>query len=461
MLYAMGLGSHGMGDMAEEWLRTMKSIVIKNGADSKMDKFTATTILDKYVKDKMKQIIDRNRIKADLLAKKPTRKIRNAIENDAFYVVEDICVDDLHHHGNFRWLAFKLSGKIWFSKRNLMIPSPRDIFGVDRILNSKSWQNKRMYLVFVKDVADCVGVYVCDGCKIADNELYKKAFPDSIMQNMQRGIISLQLLSMLTIPRQNKPDNNRYSIHRHICVHKRYSYDGESSSTNYQIVLTNGEMQVTFQFSDGGKLCLIEPTGSLCDSGEKAFSQVYINAFYYVGFVNDKPKYLFSAEHWKLSTEFNFIPNPQPKPAARQEYLQEIKPLIDRGIAREIYGNDTVSILNLAHSYYAITDYRKDVKETTRFVCVLCDHSTVKMFFRHPKELPLIMATIRKVRLQSRLYDELATLFYHTQETGPDDRIDLQMENDIKEFYPGDVFETLQSPSFSKNDWLNRWNQEV
>ena len=74
------------------------------------------------------------------------------------------------------------------------------------------------------------------------------------------------------------------------------------------------------------------------------------------------------------------------------------------------------------------------------------------------KELPLIMATIYKVRLQSRLYDQITTLSYHTQEVGPDDRIDLQMENDIKELYPGDIFEALPTQSFSKNDWLNGWN---
>ena len=57
----------------------------------------------------MKQQIDRNRIRADILAKKPKRKIREAIENNAFSIVEDICIDDLHNHGDCRWLYFKLS----------------------------------------------------------------------------------------------------------------------------------------------------------------------------------------------------------------------------------------------------------------------------------------------------------------------------------------------------------------
>ena len=33
-------------DTAEEWLNAMKSIVIENGADSKMDNFTAVAILN-------------------------------------------------------------------------------------------------------------------------------------------------------------------------------------------------------------------------------------------------------------------------------------------------------------------------------------------------------------------------------------------------------------------------------
>lgn len=406
----------------------------------------------------MKQVIDRNRIKADLLAKKPSKKLKNAIENDDIYIVEDICIDDLHTYGNSQILHFKLSGKVTISKHNLLLPLTVKTFDVIRYLNSKFWQNKRMYLVFAKDVLGCVGVYVCDECKISDNELYKKAFPDSIVQNSQRGIISPQLLSTLTMPKQNKPDNNRYSVHRHICVRKHYSYDGESSSTDYKIILENGDMQVTVRFSDSGKSGFIEPTGANCSDGEKAFSQVHIYGFYYVGYVNDKPKYIFSADHWKLSTEFNLIPKPQPKPMARQEYLQELKPLMDRGIVREIYGNNTVSILNLGDSYYAITDYRKDAKEVNQFVSVLCDYNVVKMLFKHPKELPLIMETLRKFRLQSRLYDQITTLSYHTQEVGPDDRIDLQMEKDIKELYPGDIFEALPTPSFSKNDWLNGWN---
>lgn len=408
----------------------------------------------------MKQVIDRNRIKADLLIKESKRKRKQGVENCDFYVVEDICIDDLHNHGEKGWLLFKLSGKVAISNNNLLAPSVSYQWEVEQYLNSKSWQNKRMYLIFLKNTNVFIGAYVCDECRIMDSELHKKALPDSIIQTTQRGIISLQLLSTLTIPKQNKLDNNRYSIHRHICVNKHYSftsYDGDSS-TDYQVVLSNSEMNVTIRFSDYGNTGIIGPNGVECKSGSEAFSQVYVNGFYYVGFVNDKPKYLFSAGHWKLSTEFNLIPKPQPKPMARQEYLQELKPLMDRGIVREIYGNDTVSILNLGDSYYAITDYRKDTKETNQFVSVLCDYNVVKMLFKHPKELPLIMETLRKFRLQSRLYDQITTLSYHTQEVGPDDRIDLQMEKDIKEFYQGDLFENLQSPSLSKNDWLNRWN---
>ena len=407
----------------------------------------------------MKQLIDRNRIKADVLARKPSRKIRDAMENNAFYVVEDICVDDRHHHGDNRWLAFKLSGKILLSKHNLIVPSSRDMFGVDRILNSKSWLNKRMYLVFAGEKGQCVGVYFRDECYIPDVELHKKAFPDPINKNTTRGIISLQLLSTLTFlnKKSNMPDNNKYSVHRHICAGKRYSYDGESSSTDYTITLCNGDEQVSMRFSDFGRTGVIEPNGIDPCNGEVAFSQVFVNGFYYVAFVNDKPRYLFSADHWKLSTEFNLLPKPQPKAAERQAFLKEIKPMLDRGIIREVYGNDTVSVLNLANTFYGITDYRKDTKETSHFICVFGSHTMVKMLFNHPKELPLIMYAFRKVRFQSVLYNELTTLSYHTQEVGPDDRIDLQMENDIKELYPGDIFEALPAPNFSKNDWLNGW----
>lgn len=408
----------------------------------------------------MKQLIDRNRIKADILAKKPSRKIRDAIENNAFYIVEDICVDDRHHHGDNRWLTFKLSGKILLSKHNLMIPSSRDMFGVERILNSKSWLNKRMYLVFAGEKGQCVGVYFRDDCHIPDVELYKKAFHDPINKNITRGVISLQLLSTLTFlnKKNNKPDNNRYSVHRHICTGKRISYDGESSSTDYTIYLSNGDEQITKRFSDLGKTGVIEPNGIDPCNGEVAFSQVFVNGFYYVAFVNDKPRYLFSTDHWKLSTEFNLLPKPQPKAAERQEFLKEIKPMLDKGIIREVYGNDTVSVLNLANTFYGITDYRKDTKETSNFICAFGSHTMVKMLFNHPKELPLIMYAFRKVRFQSVFYNELTTLSYHTQEVGPDDRIDLQMEADIKELYTGDIFEALPTPSFSKNDWLNGWN---
>lgn len=405
----------------------------------------------------MKQQIDRNRIRADILAKKPGRKIREAIENNAFSIVEDICIDDLHNHGDSRWLYFKLSGKILVTKHNLLMPLTEKMFGVERYLSTKSWLNKKMYLVFAGDKNECVGVYVCDECFIPDVQLFKKAFPDNINKTAPRGIISLQLLSTLTIPKQNKPDGNKYSIHRHICTRKNYSYDGESSSTDFTIYLTNGDENITFRFSDNGKSGVIESSGVNCSNGDKAFLNVFVNSFYYVAFVNDKPRYLFSADQWKLSTEFNLLPKPQPKPVERQAYLQEIKPMIDRGVIREIYGNDTVSVLNLANTFYGITDYRRDSKETTQFVCAFGDYKLVKMLFNHPKELPLIMSAIRKVRFQSKFYDELITLSYHTQEVGPDDRIDLQMEEDIKNLFQEDIYASLEAPSFSKNDWMSRW----
>ena len=67
------------------------------------------------------------------------------------------------------------------------------------------------------------------------------------------------------------------------------------------------------------------------------------------------------------------------------------------------------------------------------------------------------MSAIRKVRFQSKFYDELITLSYHTQEVGPDDRIDLQMEEDIKNLFQEDIYASLEAPSFSKNDWMSRW----
>ena len=184
----------------------------------------------------MKQLIDRNRIKADLLAKNQKRKQKEAIEYDDFYVVEDICIDDLHHHGEKNWFLFKLSGRISISNNNLLVPSVSYQWEVEQYLNSKSCQNKRMYLVFLRNTNVFIGAYVCDECRIMDSELHKEALPDSIIQTTQRGIISLQLLSTLTIPKQNKLDNNRYSIHRHICVSKHYSftsYDGEGTTIDY------------------------------------------------------------------------------------------------------------------------------------------------------------------------------------------------------------------------------------
>lgn len=406
----------------------------------------------------MKQIINRAKIRADILSRKITRKVRAAVEANDFYVVEDICIDELHRHGESQLLSFKLSGRVYIGKHSLLLPHVDGTFNLCRFLNSRSWLHKRFYLVFACEPRECVGVYICDECQIADFELSKKAFPDPITIEKAKGIISLQLLSKLVNPKQNKPDNNNYAIHRHICTSKRYAYDSESID-DYYIYLSNGEEKVSFWYLDNNKATgVIDANGINCCSANKAFAQVHVNEIYYVAFVNGKAKYIFSADNWRISPEFSPVPKPLPNPAARTAFITEINPYIENGYIREVYGNSTVSVLNLADSYYAITDYRTDDQEPQHFVCVICDYHVVKELFNHPLDLPLIMTLPRKVRLDSSTFDQIKTLYQHTHEHGSDDRIDLQMEEDIRTNYSYDIFENKETPTISMDDWLGKWN---
>lgn len=378
-----------------------------------------------------KRILNRNLIQTELLTLDLPSATKQCIAQGGFYIVEDICVELLDSIGKYN-SYFKIGEYRCLNMYELF--TTKWLYGKEkeRFL-SKDYTNAKMYFVHESKKDSIVAVYTCEHNFIPDEALQKKASHSPLVSLNPRGVISVQFLSSIRKSLFKNPADDQYKIHCAICFKKEYEYDSDGPDI-YKFYFKNGEFNFTMMLNNER---VVDKNGKFMPHDRETYAKVRVNKCYYIVEVNNKLKYIFSADDWTLSPEFNiFGPIPY-KPEARQEFLQFLQPFVKKGLVKELYGNDAVSVLNFADYIYAITNY---IEDDGTFTLVFGDHNLVKTFFRTPKALPVIIYSNRKVPLANVLYEEMIVHSYNTKLNGPGRKIDLKMEEDIKKHFQGDIF---------------------
>lgn len=378
-----------------------------------------------------KRILNRNLIQTELLTLDLPSATKQCIAQGGFYIVEDICVEIMDYIGKYGSF-FKIGEYRNLNMYHLFTTKLLQGAEKERFL-SKDYTNAKMYFVHESKKDSIVAVYTCADNYIPDEALMKKASHSPIVSLEPRGVISVNFLNSLRKSLLKNPTNDQYKIHCAVCFKKEYQ-GGSDEPDIFTFYFKNGQFNFTMTLN-GERV--VDKNGKFMPDNRETCAKVKRNKLYYIVEVNNKLKYVFSADDWTLSNEFNiFGPIPY-KPEARRKFLQYLQPFVKKGLVREVYANDAVSVLNFADYIYAITNY---IEDDGIFTLVFGDHNLVKTFFKTPKALPVIIYSNRKVPLANVLYEEMIVHSYNTKLNGPGRKIDLKMEEDIKKHFQGDIF---------------------
>ncbi len=386
----------------------------------------------------MKQRIDMRRIKADILSVKQSKKIIGCVTNNALFVVEDVCMYACENSIEFSSLGSFEMVKI-LKMLNLGL---KESMKSEYYLSELKY-GKRLYFVYVSGTFFCsdrklVAIYDEDLCYISDDVPCRRFEPEPVCKKDPRGTISTVLLNSLSKQNLRKAKDLNHKILTMICFEKEYFCDPRSDgSPDYFACLFGEGYSLKLDFNSSSHF-FVEPTGQLVKD-QSAFVQTKLYEPYHVVISNQKLVLAFPAKNWKLSPELA-AEGPKPDPAGRQQYLEKLRPALEKGIVREIYGNDTVSVLNLADFCYAFTDYRCSPLCDGLFLLAAADHVIVKSLFAAPEILPFIMETSRIVKLGYDFFDRLSDTYDETRTDGPFRHIDPQMDADIRQYFKHDIF---------------------
>lgn len=125
----------------------------------------------------------------------------------------------------------------------------------------------------------------------------------------------------------------------------------------------------------------------------------------------------------------------------KEIFYKKMNPLIEQGLAREIYSNDTISICNLANASYVVFDF--DIIKEDLCWGLSADQKSVpnyinnKNFFeamvtRLPEETVVGMSVDI---INPNIVQRLIELKEQTDKNGPMEKIDLDMEEKIMQKY--------------------------